>query len=82
MKCYAGYLIMQVNIMQDDEKLITVREASQLLRVNMVTLKRWERVGKVSVTRDPITNCRYYSFRDLMKIKEELIDDKNPDAND
>ncbi|MBT5953795.1 MerR family transcriptional regulator [bacterium] len=62
-------------IMQDDEKLITVKEAAQLLKVNHVTLKRWERVGKISVTRDPITNCRYYSFDDLMKIKEELIDE-------
>jgi DNA-binding transcriptional MerR regulator len=48
-----------------EEEVYTLKETSRLLRVPKATLKRWERVGKLTIRRDPETNTRFYTKEDI-----------------
>jgi len=50
------------------ESLIRIGEASRLLGVHPVTLKRWEAVGLVQPLRGP-GGARYFRFADIERLR-------------
>jgi len=51
-----------------DDKLISIKKASELLGVTKLTLRNWDRDGKLGALRHPINNYRVYKLEDIEKI--------------
>jgi excisionase family DNA binding protein len=51
-----------------ENKLISIKEASEMLGVSKLTLRNWDRDGKLSALRHPINNYRVYNLEDIEKI--------------
>jgi DNA (cytosine-5)-methyltransferase 1 len=57
----------------------SLSEASNLLGKSKETLRRWDRQGKLTATREPISNYRIYSKKQLnmfTSILSNELDDK------
>ncbi len=51
-------------------RLVSIKEASKLLGVTPLTLRNWDRDGKLRASRHPFNNYRVYKREDI----ERLID--------
>lgn len=56
------------------EKLITLQEASEILGVSKITLRRWDNSGKFKALRT-IGGARRYSEEDINKLLNEMRKD-------
>jgi excisionase family DNA binding protein len=54
------------------EQYITIKEAASLLRVSPLTLRNWDKNGKLKAYRHPMNNYRVYKIDDLKAVVEEL----------
>jgi len=54
--------------MTNFKEYLTVKEASELLGVSIMTLHRWDAKGKLKSYRHPINNYRLYKTADLKKL--------------
>lgn len=55
-----------------EKRLISIKEASAMLGVSNLTLRNWDRDGKLSAFRNPINNYRVYQAEDIEKIINEI----------
>ena len=44
---------------------VTVKEAAKILGISSITLRRWDKAGKLKAYRNPINNYRLYKRSDL-----------------
>jgi len=51
--------------MKNLKDYVTVKEASEILGVAPLTLRRWDKVGKFKAYRNPMSNYRLYRRSDL-----------------
>ena len=51
------------------KKYYTIKEAAELLSVTPLTLRNWDKAGKLAASRNPINNYRVYRKEDI----EELL---------
>lgn len=51
---------------------MTVKEAAEYLGVSPMTLRRWDRAGKLKARRHPMNNFRLYSEDDISKVKKMI----------
>lgn len=56
------------------KKYLTLTEASELIGKSKETLRRWDREGKLSATREPISNYRVYKRTQLELVFSDFID--------
>ena len=49
-------------------KLISIKEASRILSVTPLTLRNWDRDGKLKALRHPMNNYRVYRREDIEKL--------------
>jgi len=49
---------------------MTVKEAAKYLKVDPMTLRRWDNKGKLKTRRHPMNNYRIYSREDVENIKK------------
>ncbi|WP_295654184.1 DNA (cytosine-5-)-methyltransferase [uncultured Mucilaginibacter sp.] len=68
------------------KKVYTLSEAANLLGTSKETLRRWDKSGKLSAFREPMSNYRYYKKDQLMifdqlNVKPSDEDTVNPTAN-
>ena len=54
------------------EGFLTVSEAAKLIGVNKETLRRWDKSGKFSSSRNPINNYRVYQVEHVQHFIKEL----------
>lgn len=47
---------------------MTIKEASEYLKVSAMTLRRWDEAGKLTAKRHPMSNYRLYLKKDLDKV--------------
>ncbi len=60
-------------LMEDEEKLLTISEAAEILGISIDTLRRWDKSGKlVAIKKDGGTH-RYYREKDLEIFASDLI---------
>ena len=52
---------------------ITVKEAARLLKISPMTLRRWDRLGKLEVRRHPMNNYRIYTREDIDYIRRDIF---------
>ena len=48
-------------------KYITIKDASTILGVSKITLRNWDKSGKLSAHRHPFNNYRVYKIEDIDK---------------
>ncbi len=54
-------------------KYITIKDASNILGVSKITLRNWDKSGKLKAHRHPFNNYRIYKIDDIDKLLE-IID--------
>jgi len=62
---------------------LTLSETAELLGKNKETLRRWDREGKLSAVREPISNFRVYRKTDVLDLFSEFVhvETKEPVSN-
>jgi excisionase family DNA binding protein len=53
-------------------KLLTIKEAAEVLGVAEVTLRRWDAAGKFPARRHPMNNYRVYAEKDVRRLRERI----------
>ena len=48
-----------------EKKYITVKEASRLIGVTPLTLRNWDKAGKLKAYRNPVNNYRIYKAEEI-----------------
>jgi len=61
---------------QELKKFITVKEAAKLLGVTTLTLRNWDKNGKLEAGRHPFNNYRVYERKDIDKLLAEIAASK------
>ena len=51
---------------------ITIKQASRILNVSPLTLRNWDRNGKLKAHRHPMNNYRVYKIEDLEAVIHEI----------
>lgn len=51
--------------MAKEKKYVTVNEAASLLGVTPLTLRNWDKAGKLVALRNPLNNYRIYRKEDI-----------------
>lgn len=54
------------------EQFITIKEAANILGVSPLTLRNWDKNGKLKAYRHPMNNYRVYKTEDLEAVLEEI----------
>ena len=57
---------------ENKKKFITVKEASSMLGVTPLTLRNWDKNGKLNAGRHPFNNYRVYQKEDIDKLLTEI----------
>jgi len=55
---------------------VTIKEAAEILGVSPMTLRRWDKSGKLKAARHRFNNYRVYMTKDILKIQKKLISNK------
>ncbi|BAW79857.1 modification methylase [Candidatus Nitrosoglobus terrae] len=65
------------------DKYLTLSETAELLGKNKETLRRWDRDGKLSAVREPISNYRVYRKSEVLELFSDFVqvDTKEPISN-
>ena len=51
-----------------NNQYITIKEASKILGVTPLTLRNWDKNGRLKANRHPINNYRVYKMEDIEKV--------------
>lgn len=54
---------------------IKIEEASEMLNVTKMTLRRWDNAGKLKAYRHPINNWRLYKKQDIETLMKGISND-------
>ena len=60
------------------ENLLSIQEAANWLGVSRMTLRNWDKNGKLSAFRHPINNYRVYKLEDLENIVKQIESGESP----
>lgn len=52
---------------------LTVKDASKILGVTPVTLRRWDNAGKLKAKRHPINNYRIYDPVEIETLRKSIL---------
>jgi len=53
-------------------KYITIKDASNILGMSKITLRNWDKSGKLKAHRHPFNNYRVYKLEDIDKVLEMI----------
>jgi excisionase family DNA binding protein len=60
------------------DSYISIKEAAKILGVTPLTLRNWDKNGKLEALRHPINNYRVYKAEDLYSLLEEIKSGPKP----
>ena len=66
------FLVMFMNV-----KFITIKDAASVLGVSKLTLRNWDKSGKLKAFRHPFNNYRIYKVEDIDKVLN-MIENNGP----
>lgn len=66
--------------MTDGSKLISIKKAAELLGVTPLTLRNWDKNGKLKALRHPMNNYRVYKREEVEKLLEFIGTNTAPRA--
>ena len=61
-------------------QLISIKEAAEMLSVSTLTLRNWDKSGKLTPSRHPLNNYRVYKRADIERLVEEIGHNTKPVA--
>lgn len=61
-----------------DKEFITIKKASEMLCVSKLTLRNWDRDGKLVALRNPISNYRVYLKGDIENMINQIKSGEKP----
>lgn len=61
-----------------EKQYFTIKEAAGLLGVTPLTLRNWDKKGKLVAYRHPVNNYRVYKLEDIEAIFSKLEKSPNP----
>jgi excisionase family DNA binding protein len=64
--------------MEQKTKLVTIKEAAKMLGVAPLTLRNWDKAGKLKALRHPLNNYRVYKREDIEKLIETISSNMTP----
>jgi DNA (cytosine-5)-methyltransferase 1 len=64
--------------MNETTKLISIKDASNLLGVTPLTLRNWDKNGKLKASRHPMNNYRVYKREDIERLIKEIGENTKP----
>ena len=53
-------------------KLLTIKQAAEVIGVAEVTLRRWDELGKFKAKRHPMNGYRLYAERDVIRLRARI----------
>lgn len=56
-------------------KYITIKDAANILGMSKITLRNWDKSGKLKAHRHPFNNYRVYKTEDIDKVLEMIESD-------
>jgi|TARA_Y100000310_G_scaffold214702_1_gene215659 DNA-binding transcriptional MerR regulator len=59
------------------KKYLTVKETSELFGVTPLTLRNWDKSGKLAASRNPINNYRMYRREDIEELLSKIETSKS-----
>ncbi|MBI3074698.1 MAG: MerR family DNA-binding transcriptional regulator [Parcubacteria group bacterium] len=62
------------------KKYFTIKEAAELLSVTPLTLRNWDKAGKLLASRNPINNYRVYRKEDIEELLGKIEFGQNNEA--
>ena len=62
-------------------KLISIKKAAELLGVTPLTLRNWDRDGKLKAMRHPLNNYRVYKRQDIERFITSINESSGPISN-
>ena len=62
----------------NNKKIITVKEAADMLGVTPLTLRNWDKRGKLKALRHPMNNYRVYSRESIEKLLLDMNNGEKP----
>ena len=62
------------------QKLITIKQAAELLGVSEQTLRRWDKSGKLKARRHPINGYRLYMRQTIIRLKRQIFENTSVEA--
>jgi MerR family transcriptional regulator, copper efflux regulator len=54
------------------EQYLTIKEAASILGVSPLTLRNWDKNGRLKALRHPMNNYRVYKMEDLEAVIQEI----------
>ena len=60
-----------------EKKYVTIRDAAQILGVTPMTLRNWEKKGKLVAYRNPMNNYRIYRLDQIELVMRKMENTKN-----
>ncbi len=57
--------LRKIELVGSQKKYLTVGETAQVLGVTTLTLRNWDKAGKLKAYRNPINNYRLYKPQDI-----------------
>ena len=59
-----------------ENKLISIKEAAAMLGVTPLTLRNWDKAGKLKAMRHPLNNYRVYRVEEIDALLKNMTDFK------
>jgi DNA-binding transcriptional MerR regulator len=53
-------------------KLLTIKQAAELIGVAEATLRRWDAAGKFKARRHPMNGYRIYAEKDVIRLRNRI----------
>lgn len=53
---------------------ITIKEAAEILGISPMTLRRWDKKGKIKASRHPFNNYRIYKRERIEKMAKKIYE--------
>jgi predicted site-specific integrase-resolvase len=64
--------------MTPQPQLLTIKQAASMLGVTPLTLRNWDKAGKLTPRRHPLNNYRVYHRTDIEKLISDISNNTTP----
>lgn len=58
-----------------EQKYLTIKQVATILSVSTLTLRNWDKRGRLVAHRHPMNNYRVYKREDIEKVVKQIEDD-------
>jgi excisionase family DNA binding protein len=58
---------------RDDDEVLTIKAAAEVLEVSEQTLRRWDKAGKLRAKRHPLNGYRLYLRRQVLELRRLIL---------